>query len=844
MQNGAAKNRTTKRRIAWSAGALLLLVIGFLLCRYVFFAEKKEEGSPAPTPAPEEKDMESIHSDAKIIEEGGVKVFLTSTEQAQNQGWYKKPFHLSNTLTQAENLNITEQDDTKITEIQIDTSKTYDPFYGIGTSLEESTVYNLLQLKEEERKQFIYKLVDPIGGAGMTLFRLTIGTSDFTGRNFYTYYDGRTLEGEPNWYPAEGEKGFRIQKDIDAGIIEIALMVMEAARYYKVEDEIRFFSSPWTPPGWMKLETPASKGFPDNELLLKGGRLNSEYIDELAMYYTRYVEEYTRLGIPIAALTLQNEPLLEINYPSCHMAPVQSAELTIALKKALNSSEILKEYNAPIPKLWTFDHNPSELMSFMGEFFRVEGAKEALDGVAVHDYSGALSEMEFLKELYFEGTASTVHLTERSVWGTEGANRIIDYFRNGAVSYNSWVTMLDSNISPHQWVGTPSTTMFVREAGSDTNYWACPEFYITGNFGRFIRPGYVRVESDPGSPDTVTNIVYANKADGTMAAVVVNQTGSSQNFKLMFNGKQVIGTIPARNVATYVWKESAELIGEPVINGGREEETEKDTSGRAADTSMQISVGNESIPLKEEDAFEKEGSLAANLVKGNYLDYLIDVKESDMYQITYSVKCGSDGAGVALGLAVQWGLKENPAQVGDEKMNISIPSIYGAQKIRHAVMLEGGLQTLRFKALRGGYTISNITIQRVRASAITGNHNQISAIDFYDSQNSHAIENDRNIGYTSYGSVLDYMISVEQEGDYSLQLNYSSASAQPGVGIQTVKPDKTVNEIAATALPSTGDWNTYQLSEKLPVRLEAGEYTLRIAVQGDGVNLSEIIITR
>lgn len=785
---------------------------------------------------------EVIHSDAKVLTEGGVQVYLTSTEQAQSGNWYKKPTKMAHTLTKVDSLNITEVDETNVTKIQIDTSKTYDPFYGIGTSLEESTVYNLLQLKEDERKEFIYKLVDPVEGAGMTLFRLTIGTSDFTGQTFYTYYDEKTVEGEPNWYPAEGEEGFSIQKDIDNGIVEIAKLVIEAAKFYGVEDEIRFFSSPWTPPGWMKLETPASKTFDDNELLIRGGRLNSDYIDDLATYYTRYVEEYTKLGIPISALTLQNEPLLEINYPSCHMTPVQSAKLTIALKKALSESEILKEHNAALPRLWTFDHNPADLLSFMGEFFSVEDALEALDGVAVHDYSGALSEMEFLKELYFGGTDKTVHLTERSVWGTEGANRIVEYYRNGAVSYNSWVTMLDSNISPHQWVGTPSVTMFVREAGSDTNYWACPEFYIAGNFGRFIRPGMVRVESDFGSYDTVTNVVYANREDGTMVAVVVNQTGSNQTFKFEVNGKQIMGTLPGKNVATYVWKEEPSAIKEPAINQKGEEEVEEDTSLRQVDAGKAIVVGDSSVALKEDDAFEKNGSLMSQVEKGSYVDYLLDVKEAGTYQITYSVKCDSDGSGIAQGLSVHWGKKDNMAQVGDNKKNISIPSLYGAQKIRYAIELEEGMQTLRLKVERAGYSVSNVVIEKAGFTPIAAGETKISTISFYDAQGGHAIENDSNIGYTSYGSSFDYKVEVNEGGTYNFKLNYASANAQPSVGLYTVNEDGTTNLLGKITLNSTGDWGSYTLSEEITAELTAGEHTLRLVVEGDGMNAREIIV--
>jgi beta-glucosidase len=828
--------------IGVGVGVVLLAAILFIIVKVTGTTNNSNKDETIQNDSTN-KDGEDIISETPVLTEGGVMVYLSSTEEAQNQNWYKKPYQLSNTLTQQDNLNITEVDNSAITTINIDTKKTYDPFYGIGTSLDESTVYNLLQLTDEARKEFIYKLVDPVNGAGMSLFRLTIGTADFTGQEFYTYYDGRTLEGEPNWYPEEGEAGFSIQKDIDVGIIEIVQLVIEAAKEYGIYDEVRFISSPWSPPGWMKEDTSSSLSYANNELLLKGGKLNSNYIDELAMYYTRYVEEYAKLGIQISGLTLQNEPLLEIDYPSCYMTGTQEAQLTIALKETLNNSQILKDLGATIPKLWAFDHNPADLLSYMSEFFSVEGALDALDGVAVHDYYGALSEMQRLKEIYFAGTDKTVHLTERSVWGTEGANRIIDYYRNGAISYNSWVTMLDSNISPHQWVGTPSVTMFVREAGSDSNYWACPEFYIAGNFGRFIRPGYVRIESDPGSLDTVTNIVYANKEDGTMVAVVVNQTKSNQNLKFVVNNKQILATIPAGNVGTYIWKEDAALIAEPIINGGAEIEVEVDTSTRQADKAKVITLDGNQIALKETDAFETKGSLASRLEKGNYLDYLIDVKKAGTYQITYSVKCDVDGAGVAFGLLTVSGKQENPAKIGENKQNISIPNLYGAQKIRYAVYLEEGMQTLRFKAQSIGYTISAITVERPNITVIPATGTTMKAISFYDGQNSHAIENDSNIGYTNSGSTLDYKVAVDESGIYKLQLKYA-ATATPNMLIQGIKSDGTALDLGTVMAPSTGEWSTYKLSEPIDVNLEAGEFTLRLVVQGDGINLSEILISK
>lgn len=77
--------------------------------------------------------------------------------------------------------------------------------------------------------------------------------------------------------------------------------------------------------GWSYL-LQSSNSYEDNELLLKGGKLNDDYIDDLAKYMVRYVEEYQKCGIPIYAMTIQNEPLLEINYPSCAMTGTQEAK--------------------------------------------------------------------------------------------------------------------------------------------------------------------------------------------------------------------------------------------------------------------------------------------------------------------------------------------------------------------------------------------------------------------------------------------------------------------------------------------------------------------------------------
>lgn len=504
-----------------------------------------------------------MNTKGSVIADNAVKVWMTSTEKSGDMSWYKQPTEMANKMSQKDALPLTAVDCQDMTTFTVNPDKEYQQILGFGTSLEEATINNLVKLTPELQDEFLRRLIDP-EQAGMTLLRVTIGTSDFTSKRFYTYYDAAELTEEnaisengrlvPDWNNVTG-KGFSIQKDHDYKIIDTIKKVQALAKEYGVEDEVRFFASSWTPPGWMKTETETSKRHADNELLLKAGALKDEYIEALAKYYVRYLEEYAKLGISIYAMTLQNEPRLEIDYPSCAMDGIQEGKLVIALKKAIQESQVLTPEQKQI-KLWAYDHNASDAYAFTEELLSVEGANEVLDGIAFHDYAGDLSVMQqVLDELLNKGERKdqVVNLTERSVWGTAGANSIITYLRNSAISYNSWVTMLDSNVGIHQWVGTPDPTMFAREADSDSVYWAMPEYYIAGQFSKFIRPGYVRVASEEGSTETVRNVVFKNPKTNELVAVVVNADDTEQNFKFVCGATQFAAALPAQTVATYVW---------------------------------------------------------------------------------------------------------------------------------------------------------------------------------------------------------------------------------------------------------------------------------------------------
>jgi len=510
-----------------------------------------------PLDVAEKVEKEETKVEAKpqgaVVAKNAVVSFATAENKPGDGIWYRQELEKTSFLSKREALDITEADTQELTTIELSPEITCQTMLGVGTSLEESTIHHLKQMDPKVRREFIRYLIDPENGAGMTLFRLTIGTADFTAEPFYTYYDAKILDetnsinGEPDWYNETGN-GFSVQKDIDLQIVATVQEVLEVAKELGIEDEIHFFASSWTPPGWMKKATANSRSYKNNELLLKGGKLDDEHIGHLAMYYVRYLEEYKKLGIDISAITLQNEPMLEIDYPSCKMTATQEGLLAVAIREKLAESELLKEEEI---LLWAYDHNPDAAVSFAKELFEVEGAKEAVNGIAFHDYSDPISAMSEVQEkLLSEG--QTVALTERSVWGTSGADRMIQYFRNGAVSYNAWVTMLDSKIESHQWVGTPGPTLFIRDWNSTCDYWATPEVGLIGQFAKFIRPGDVRIECTYGSAGTVTSLAYKKADESAMVVICVNQTRTEQPVKLVWNTLQVTDVVPAKQVVTYI----------------------------------------------------------------------------------------------------------------------------------------------------------------------------------------------------------------------------------------------------------------------------------------------------
>ncbi len=464
---------------------------------------------------------------------------VSSELHPQNRIWFTDPPEASEIRFKLAESNALPWSETttpnNVTCFVINPHKTHQTMLGIGTSLEETSVYAMVKNKTQaQTREILRALIDPEQGIGMTLFRVCIGTSDFSdarsvsphAQGFYTYQ-------------ARLEDAFSIQNDIDLGIVSVLRMALDVAE--ECGQEIRFFASAWSPPAWMKTS---------NALI--GGTLKKGMEGELAQYFRKFIEAYAAQGIPIHAMTMQNEANFTPDaYPGMKLSWQQERDLVIATFEAFQQDPKIDT------ELWIIDHN----FEFWKKADRILqsldtlGKKHYVDAAAFHDYSTAPpSNMMKLKQHHPQ---IGLQFSEMSKFGVSGMADIQSYFFNGAESYVYWVTMStqtpeEHNQGPWNTIKNLSPTMLMQLDGDTPKWIINSDYYLLGQFSRFIRPGAVRVECPFGEASALTAVAFRNP-NGGMAVVLVNQTAESQPFCITVGQHSCTGTVPDKCVATVTW---------------------------------------------------------------------------------------------------------------------------------------------------------------------------------------------------------------------------------------------------------------------------------------------------
>lgn len=176
--------------------------------------------------------------------------------------------------------------------IHVDVNSPRQTVVGFGSAFTESAAAVLAKLPAAKRGEVLNALFSK-QGANYSLTRTHIGSCDFSfGKYSYAEQESTTLA------------DFSIGPDED----DLLPLILDAKA--ASPDGFKIIASPWTAPPWMKTtgdwyEAPAaSNGYHGT-----GGQLKPEHRATFALYLSKYVSAYAAKGVPIWAITPENEPL-------------------------------------------------------------------------------------------------------------------------------------------------------------------------------------------------------------------------------------------------------------------------------------------------------------------------------------------------------------------------------------------------------------------------------------------------------------------------------------------------------------------------------------------------------
>jgi glucosylceramidase len=227
--------------------------------------------------------------------------------------------------------------------------------FGIGSALTEAAASNFVGLSQANQDNLAKLYFDPVDGIGTTMTRTHINSPDFAISEYiYTTNDDPDL----GTFNIDRERRY-------------VLPLVKAA--LKINPNLQIFSSPWSPPGWMK----------DNGRMTNGGKLKKENYGVWAKYMARYVTEFEKEGVKIFMLTVQNEPAASQSWESCIYSGQEEGDFAVNyLKPALSNA------GRPDVKVYIWDHNKGMCLERAEQSYGVSGGLENIDGLAFHWYGG------------------------------------------------------------------------------------------------------------------------------------------------------------------------------------------------------------------------------------------------------------------------------------------------------------------------------------------------------------------------------------------------------------------------------------------------------------------------
>ena len=473
-------------------------------------------------------------------------IFSTSVA-AQTIDVYQTTPDLLEALSHRQSLRFSAKPDPSQTSpvIGIDENQHFQQIDGFGASLTDAAAWLFSKKLTPTQTDATFKMLfDRKDGIALSFLRQPIGSSDLA-VTFYSYDDLCQQSDKPCTTPANTSDPTLAHFSL-AHDQEYILPLLTKA--LAINPDTHVMLSPWSPPGWMKTSGSMLGSNPGTK---EPSSLRPEYYPAFANYLVKTIQGYQSAGIPVYALSVQNEPLFAPpTYSGMQMFAEEQVDFFNVLGPAMAAAGLKT-------KLLAYDHN-WDRPEFPEAVLRDKKAGPLTAGTAWHHYAGDPSVMTAIHKEFPDKdqwvTESSGGAWQKGNIMSDEASELVAVMRNWSRSYVLWALATDQDHGPHLG-GCDKCRGLVTINTSRPGDPVTPEidYYVLGHASKFLSPGASRIASDQPPGTFLRDVAFMN-VDGSIVLYAVNAGATSQPFRIAFQGKTVATVLPAGTVATYVWR--------------------------------------------------------------------------------------------------------------------------------------------------------------------------------------------------------------------------------------------------------------------------------------------------
>jgi glucosylceramidase len=373
----------------------------------------------------------------------------------------------------------------------------------------------------QDRTALLKDLFSPTG-LNMSVCRTCIGASDYS-TSLYSFDDADKPDPSLQSFTIEHDKAYIIPS-------------LKLAR--QLNPSLFLVATPWSPPGWMKV---------GGSML--GGMIEKRYFGIYAEYLTRFLKEYWKEGVPIRALTIQNEVDTD-----------QDGKMPAALWGQEYEEQFIQDFLGPALKqtqmdvlIWILDHNYNLWGRALDELSNPKLA-QYVDGVAWHAYGGGPEAMSKVhnsfptKNTYWtEGGPDITSPTYLSEW-CRWSQTFCGVLRNWSRCIVGWNILLDENGRPN--LGPFPCGGLVTRNSKTGDIARSGQFWAFAHYSKAIKRGARIVWSD-SSDNSLDHVAFVNP-DGSSGIVITN-SGVGQNCTIETAREKFAFYAEGNSITTVIW---------------------------------------------------------------------------------------------------------------------------------------------------------------------------------------------------------------------------------------------------------------------------------------------------